>query len=61
MSVQDARARSERSGAAFGSGPPAGSVKSTDKILHLPDTQLKCRVYTSARDDTESLPHAILM
>jgi hypothetical protein len=64
MNVEDARTRSERSGAAFGAGAPAGSVQTTDKMLQLPHTQLKCRVYTSVRNDTEvatPLPQALLM
>jgi acetyl esterase len=64
MNVEDARIRSERSGAAFGAGAPEGSVKTSDKMLQLPHTLLKCRVYTCVGNDAEvasSLPQALLM
>ena len=55
MTVDDARARSERSGAAFGIGAPAGSVLIRDA------TQIQCRVYTPVPDASASLPRTLLM
>jgi hypothetical protein len=60
MSVAEARARSERSGAAFGNGAPAGSVKTRDTTLHLPHAQIQCRVYNPVVDAT-ALSSAMLM
>jgi hypothetical protein len=61
MSVEDARARSERSGAAFGAGAPAGGVKSRDTSMQLPHAELQCRVYTSVQDSTSALKPTLLM
>jgi hypothetical protein len=60
MTVAEARARSERSGAAFGNGAPAGSVKTRDTALHLPHAELQCRVYNPVENAT-ALPSTMLM
>ena len=61
MNVEDARARSERSGAAFGVGAPAGCVKASDTSLQLPHALLQCRVYTPVQDAALPLPEVLLM
>jgi hypothetical protein len=61
LSVEEARARSERSGAVFGCGAPASTVSARDTTLHLPHAKVECRVYTPAQEENAALPQTLLM
>ena len=61
LSVEEARARSERSGAVFGCGAPASTVSARDTTLHLPHANVQCRVYTPAQEANAALPQTLLM